>query len=148
MADIARPPTPDRQRQGEAVLAQTKSQSTTGPRPDSKGAQIYAAACANCHESGRSLPYGGVNLGLSTVISGPDPRNLANIVLAGIRPVAGEPSPIMPGFAASMNNGEIAALLNFLRSRFSKEPAWSDIEKTVEDARRRQTAMLKERDAP
>jgi mono/diheme cytochrome c family protein len=148
MADIAGPPTPDRQRQGEAVLAQTKSQSTAGPRPDSKGAAIYAAACAGCHESGRSPPYGGVNLGLSTAVSGSDPRNLANIVLAGVRPVEGERSPIMPGFAASMNDGEIVALLNFLRSRFSKEPAWSDVEKTVEDARRRQTAMLKERDAP
>jgi mono/diheme cytochrome c family protein len=137
MADIAGPPTPDRKRQGEAV-----------PQPDSKGAAIYAAACAGCHESGRSPPYGGVNLGLSTAVSGSDPRNLANIVLAGVRPVEGERSPIMPGFAASMNDGEIVALLNFLRSRFSKEPAWSDVEKTVEDARRRQTAMLKERGAP
>jgi mono/diheme cytochrome c family protein len=147
MADIAGPPTPDRQRQGEAALAQTKSQSPE-PQPDSKGRSIYAAACASCHESGRSLPYGGINLGLSTAVSGPDPRNVANIVLAGVRPVEGERSPIMPGFAASMNDGEIVALLNFLRSRFSKEPAWSDVEKTVEDARRRQTAMLKQRGAP
>jgi mono/diheme cytochrome c family protein len=143
MADITGPPTPDRQRQGAAALALAKSGVTASPQADSTGAAMYAAACANCHESGRSPPYGGVNLALSTAISGPDPRNLANIVLAGVRPVAGERSPIMPGFAASMDDGQMVALLNFLRSRFSKEPAWTGVEKTVEDARRMQTALLK-----
>ena len=49
------------------------------------GASIYAAACASCHASGRPLPYGGVNLALSTAIVSPDPRNLANIVLSGVQ---------------------------------------------------------------
>jgi mono/diheme cytochrome c family protein len=142
MADISGPPAPDRQRQGEAALTQAKSGPAATP-PDSKGAAIYAAACATCHESGRALPYGGVNLALSTAISGPDPRNLANIVLAGVRPVEGERSPIMPAFAASMNDEEIAALLNFLRSHFSKESAWTDVEKMVEDARRTQAAWVR-----
>jgi mono/diheme cytochrome c family protein len=142
MADISGPPTADRQRQGAAALAQARSGATTAPQAD-KGGAIYAAACASCHESGRSLPYGGVSLALSTAISGPDPRNLANIVLAGVRPVEGERSPIMPGFAASMNDQEIVALLNFLRSHFSKKPAWTDVEKTVEEARRTQTASMR-----
>jgi mono/diheme cytochrome c family protein len=148
MADISGTPTPDRQRQGEAALASAKSGPSTAPQVGSKGAAIYAAACASCHESGRSPPYGGVNLALSTAINGPDPRNLANIVLSGVRPVEGERSPIMPGFAASMNDEEIVALLNFLRSRFSRKPAWTGVEKTVEDARRTQTALLRERDKP
>jgi mono/diheme cytochrome c family protein len=143
MADISGTPTPDRERQGEAALARAKSGAMAAPTADSKGAAIYAAACTSCHESGRPLPYGGVNLGLSTAISSSDPRNLANIVLAGVRPVEGERGPIMPGFAASMNDEQVIALLNFLRSHFSKEPAWSDLEKTVEEARRTQTALLK-----
>jgi hypothetical protein len=48
----------------------------------------------------------------------------------------------MPGFASSMNDTQIAALLNYLRSRFSNQPAWSGVEKTVEDARRTQTVFL------
>ena len=44
---------------------------------------------------------------LSTALSSPDPRNAANIVLSGVRPVEGERSPIMPGFAASMNDDQI-----------------------------------------
>ncbi len=88
------------------------------------GAAIYAAACATCHESGRPLPYGGINLALSAPRSAvPIRATLANIVLSGVRPVEGERSPIMPGFAASMNDAQIAALLNYLRSRFSNQPA-------------------------
>ena len=93
-------------------------------------------------ESGRPAPYGGINLALSTAVSGPDPRNLANIVLAGVSPVAGERSPIMPGFAASMSDAQAVALLTYLRSRFSKQPAWTDLDNVVAEARRTQTASL------
>ena len=143
MAGVFGTPTPDRKRQGEAVLAQVRSPAVmqaSGANP--AGAAIYAAACATCHETDRSPPYGGVNLALSTAIAGPDPRNVANIVLSGVRPVEGERSPIMPGFAASMNDGQISALLNYLRARFSNQPGWTGVEKTVEDARRTQTVFL------
>jgi mono/diheme cytochrome c family protein len=142
MAGVFDTPTADRKRRGEAVLAQTKSPAAQASQVDAAGASIYAAACATCHEAGRPLPYGGVNLALSTAISSPDPRNAANIVLSGVRPVEGERSPIMPGFASSMNDGQISALLNYLRARFSNQPAWTGVEKTVEDARRTQTVFL------
>jgi mono/diheme cytochrome c family protein len=142
MAGVFGAPTPDRKRRGEEVLAQVKSASAPAAKTGAAGASIYAAACASCHETNRPLPYGGVNLALSTAISGPDARNAANIVLSGVRAVEGERSPIMPGFAASMNDGQIAALLNYLRSRFSNQPAWTGVEKTVEEARRTQTVFL------
>jgi mono/diheme cytochrome c family protein len=143
MAAVFGTPTPDRKRQGEAVLAQVKSPAVMqASKINPAGAAIYAAACATCHETDRSPPYGGVNLALSTAIAGPDPRNVANIVLSGVRPVEGERSPIMPGFAASMNDGQISALLNYLRARFSNQPGWTGVEKTVEDARRTQTVFL------
>jgi len=142
MADISGAVTPERKRQGEAALAQAKMPATQVLPQHATGASIYAAACASCHETGKPLPYGGVNLALSTAISSPDPRNLANIVLSGVRPVEGERSPIMPGFAASMNDEQAAALLNYLRSRFSNQPAWSGVEKTVQDARRTETVFL------
>src|ERR1700726_1108047 len=142
MAGVFGAPTPDRKRRAEAVLAQAKSLSVQASKTNAVGASIYAAACATCHETGRPLPYGGVNLGLSTAISSPDPRNAVNIVLSGVRPVEGERSPIMPGFAASMNDAQVAALLNYLRSRFSNQAPWAGVEKIVEDARRTQTALL------
>jgi mono/diheme cytochrome c family protein len=148
MAGVFGAPTPDRKRRGEAVLAHIKSPAVQASQTDAAGASIYAAACATCHETGRPLPYGGVNLGLSTAISSPDPRNAANIVLSGLRPVEGERSPIMPGFASSMNDGQISALLNYLRARFSNQPAWTGVEKTVEDARRTQTVFLQTSPGP
>jgi mono/diheme cytochrome c family protein len=104
---------------------------------DAFGASIFAAACAPCHDSGRPLPYGGVNLGLSTALSAPDPRNAANIILSGVRPVAGERSPIMPAFADSMTDDQISAVLKYLRSHFGNEPAWPNVEQAVRDARHR-----------
>jgi len=145
MADVFGPPSPDRKRQGEAAVAQAKSgvaNSGVAVAANTPGAAIYAAACAGCHENSRPAPYGGINLGLSTTISGPDPRNLANIVLSGVRPVEGERSPIMPGFAASMSDAQIASLLSYLRSRFSSAPAWNDVETIVAEARRTQTVYL------
>ena len=148
MAGVFGAPTPERKHRGEQVLAQVKSSPAPAPQGDAAGAAIYHAACATCHETGRPLPFGGVNLALSTAISSPDPRNAANIVLSGVRPVEGERSPIMPGFASSMSDAQMAALLNYLRARFSNQPAWTGVEKTVADARRTQTVFLRTSPAP
>lgn len=142
MADVFGPPPPDRKRRGDEVLAQVKSGAVPATQASATGAAIYTAACAPCHETARPLPYSGVNLALSTAFSASDARNAANIVLAGIRPVAGERGPIMPGFAASMDDVQMAALLDYLRARFSNRPAWADVEKAVADARRTQTVFL------
>jgi mono/diheme cytochrome c family protein len=148
MAGVFGAPTPDRKRRADEVLTQVKSPAPQASTTNAAGASIYAAACAGCHETSRPLPYGGVNLGLSTAISAPDARNAANIVLSGVRPVEGERSPIMPGFAASMDDGQITVLLNYLRARFSNQPAWTGVEKTIEDARRTQTVFLQTSPGP
>jgi mono/diheme cytochrome c family protein len=148
MASVFGSPASDRRRDAEAVLAEVKPMANRASETDTAGASIYAAACANCHESGRALPYGGINLALSTAISSPDPRNLANIVLSGVAPREGERSPIMPGFAGSMNDDQLAALLNYLRARFSTQPAWTGVDLVVADARRTQLAPLQTAAAP
>jgi mono/diheme cytochrome c family protein len=140
MADIPGAPGPDRKRPADNMAAQSSAADTT--QADPAGAAIYAAACASCHESHRPLPYGGVNLALSTAIAGPDPRNLINIVLSGVVAVEGERSPIMPGFAASMDDTQIVALLNYLRARFGKQPTWTGLDKTLRETRATQTVSL------
>jgi mono/diheme cytochrome c family protein len=148
MTSVFGPPAPDRLRQASDVRAQIKSPAAQPSQANMAGASIYTAACATCHDSDRPLPYGGVNLGLSTAISAPDPRNAVNIILSGIRPVAGERSPIMPGFASSMTDAQISALLNYLRVRFSNQPAWTGVEKAVRDARLTQTVFLQTSPGP
>ena len=141
MADKFGAPAPDRKRRLEEVLTQARSPSPPAAN-ETAGAAIYAAACGVCHETGRPPPYGGIDLRLSTGISNPDPRNVINTILSGLRPVEGERSPIMPGFAASLDDAQIAALLNFMRARFSNQPAWTGVEKIVADARRAQALFL------
>jgi mono/diheme cytochrome c family protein len=131
-----------------ATPADLKSSSDKSAPADNSGASIYQAACATCHEADRPLPYSGINLRLSTALSAPDPRNAANVILGGIRPVGGERSPIMPGFANSMTDEQIAALLTYLRGRFSAQPAWSNAEQTIRDARRAETVSLQNPSAP
>ena len=41
-----------------------------------------------------------------------------------------------------MNDGQIAALVGYLRARFSNQPAWTGVENTIADARRTQTVFL------
>ena len=148
MAGVFGGPAPDRNRRAEEVLLQVKSSRAPAMQSNPLGAAIYAAACATCHETNRPLPYGGVDLALSTAISGPDGRNAANTVLSGVRPVEGERSPIMPGFASSMSDAQISALLRYLRSRFSNQPPWTEVEKIVADARRTQTVFLQKSPGP
>src|SRR5882757_5935715 len=148
MASVFGAPSEQRKRRGEEVLAQASS----GPAQPANGgttsgAQIYAAACATCHATDRAPPFGGINLALSTALTSPDARNAANIVLSGIRPTQGERSPIMPGFADSMTNSQIAAVLDYLRARFGNQPPWTNTADIVRDARRTQTVLL-QRDQP
>jgi mono/diheme cytochrome c family protein len=155
MAAISGAPTPDRQQRGNVAMARLHS-GTAGEADHAgqaqvahpAGAAIYQAACAGCHDAGRPVPYGGVNLHLSTGVSASDARNVTNTVLIGLRPVPGERSPIMPGFTASMDDGQIVALLQYLRARFSDQPAWTDLDKLVRDARASQLTYVQTNAGP
>jgi mono/diheme cytochrome c family protein len=81
------------------------------------------------------VPYGGINLALSTAINGENPRNLLNVLLAGLPAADGVRAPIMPGFGAILTDAQIAALTSYLRSRFSTKPAWSDLPAQLREAR-------------
>jgi mono/diheme cytochrome c family protein len=141
MANIFGVTTPERRRRADEARAQANSGIAASQTSD-LGASIYAATCAGCHETDRALPYGGINLALSTALSSPDARNAANIILSGVRPSEEERGPIMPGFAASMSDDQVAALLTYLRARFGKQPPWTGIATTIADARRSQTVSL------
>jgi mono/diheme cytochrome c family protein len=123
---------------GKAMTASNAdSQADTLRIDDTKGegAVIFAGACAGCHEGPRAMPYGGIDLALSSGISGPSADNLINIVLYGLPAAEAAHAPIMPGFANAMNDAQLAALVRYLRGHFSDRGPWSDIEKSVREAR-------------
>jgi mono/diheme cytochrome c family protein len=152
VASVMGEPLPERRRQGDA-LEEAGLPSGTGSKPQSAGSQtvprtvtadagaaIYAGACASCHESGRPVPYGGIDLSLSTTINGETPRNLVNVVLWGLPAADGVRAPIMPGFAATLTDGQVVALATYLHSRFGKRPGWSGILADLRQARQGELA--------
>ncbi len=139
VASVMREPTPEKRQRAEALLAaetahppgvqvQSAGSQTAPvlPADAQRGAAIYAAACSSCHDAGRPLPYGGLRLDHSTAMYGPTPANPINVILNGLPAPEGERGPIMPGFAGSLDDGQIVDLLAYLRSTFSDRPPWED----------------------
>jgi len=56
-----------------------------GALSSDQGAIIYLGACAGCHEGPRAMPFGGIDLALSSGVAGPTPTNLFNVVLTACR---------------------------------------------------------------
>jgi hypothetical protein len=82
------------------------------------------------------LPLGGIKLTLSTALHAPSPTNPINVTLYGLPAPEGERGPIMPGFAGVLNDRQVAALMNYMRTTFTDKPAWSDVENVVARVRR------------
>ncbi|HEY2782323.1 MAG TPA: cytochrome c [Steroidobacteraceae bacterium] len=105
-------------------------------RRSGSGGEIYEASCSSCHDGSRALPFGGVDLSLSTALNAPSPRNLINVTLVGLAPPDGHAGPIMPGFGGAISDDQLAALLAHLRARYSDKGPWSDLSGEILAARR------------
>jgi len=101
------------------------------------GADIYAAACASCHDGSRPLPLGGVPLALSSATTDESATNLVNVVLAGLQPLEGTPGAVMPSFATALTDSQLESLATFIRRRFAAKPPWPDVAARAREARGR-----------
>jgi mono/diheme cytochrome c family protein len=131
MASVAGAPSAERRRNANAVRTQTRP----GAEAGAPGAAIYAAACASCHDGSRPPPYGGIDLALSTGPSGPNARNVINVILWGLPALDEQRRPIMPGFAGTLNDRQLADLVAYIRARFSDKPPWTEVDKHIREAR-------------
>jgi len=95
-------------------------------------ATIYTGACATCHEPGGPLQFAApVSLAKATSIAQPDPRNLIQVILGGFMTPDAAAAPLMPGFGHILTDKQVAELAGYLRTRFSGQPAWPDVEGQV-----------------
>ena len=124
-----------------APPASAGSQIAVTAAADDPGAALYAGACASCHASGRPVPYGGLQLGLSSALHAPDPSNVVTVTLHGLAAPPGQPGAIMPGFAGALDDAQLTALLAYLRGTIAHEAPWPDLAATVTAARARPTAL-------
>jgi mono/diheme cytochrome c family protein len=115
-------------------------QHSSGSHADGRtadGAAIYAGACAPCHEpTGQRFSARGIPLASSQLVTSPEARNLAHVILEGIAPPQASPAAMMPGFADTLSDAQVVALMTYLRSSFSDRPIWKDVEDTVRQVRR------------
>jgi mono/diheme cytochrome c family protein len=105
------------------------------------GAQLYAGACAACHEPGAPMMREGrPPLPLGTPLHEDDPRDTIAIVLQGLQPPVGAAGPYMPEFGTSFTDPQVAEIAAYLRARFSTRPAWSKLPGAVAKARKETAA--------
>ena len=95
-------------------------------------AHLYITACASCHYSGAAMPLAvRPDLSLNSALSLDEPTNFVKVVLSGISLKDGMPGVMMPGFAHSFSDAEIARLAAYLRATRTELPAWTDLETKV-----------------
>lgn len=107
-----------------------------------RGRDLYRAACLQCHDGSRPMPFGGLPLTLSLGLHGESPRNLINVVLHGLGPGQGETSPVMPGYAGALDEDQVVDLVTWLRANLTDEGPWPDFRKLVREARAMDRSML------
>ena len=135
---IVGPPTAGRgERLGRAGVSGDQSTGSHADGRTADGATIYAGACASCHEAtGQRFSARGIHLASSKLVTSPDARNLAHVILEGIAPPQSSPAAMMPGFANTLSDAQVVALMTYLRSSFSDRPIWNDVAGTVRRVRR------------
>ncbi len=125
---------PDREKRVAAQVAAAHA-----PPPglqQMEGASIFAGACAACHGAGAPMMLNGrPSLALGSSVTAATPRNATQTILYGLQPGPSERGPWMPGFAATLNDKQVAAVLAYLRARFTDRPAWDGLEGSVQRIR-------------
>jgi nicotinate dehydrogenase subunit B len=103
------------------------------------GARLYEGACAVCHAVGGAPLFGSrPSLALNSNLHSALPDNLIQVILHGIAAPVSSDLGYMPAFKDSMNDGQLAELVTFLRRQFAPEkPAWTGVRAAVAQARER-----------
>ncbi|MDO6414219.1 cytochrome c [Sphingomonas sp. BIUV-7] len=102
-----------------------------------QGATLFAGACAGCHSTGAPmLGQGRPGLALVSNLRDDIPTSAIQAVLAGIDPPVARRGPMMPAFATSFTDQQIADVLNYSRARFTGRPAWTGLAKKVSQGRK------------
>jgi mono/diheme cytochrome c family protein len=107
-----------------------------------RGATIYATACSSCHDAGRPPPFGGIDFRQSTAVHADNPQNIINLTLYGLPAAEARTFGMMPGFAGTLSEEDMTALLNYLRSTYAPDkPAWTNTQQFVADTMSGKTAV-------
>lgn len=100
-------------------------------------ANLYAAACLSCHYNSGTVPLPArPELALTSALTLPEPTNFIQAVLKGVGSTEGAPGLVMPAYAQSFSDTDVARLAAYLRRTRTKLPPWTNLEKKVAAARK------------
>lgn len=102
------------------------------------GERIFQGACAACHETRDAAPLFGArpSLALNTSLHSDRPDNLIQVILHGIAEPAGAGLGYMPAFGGSLNDAQVAELVEYMRARFAPQrPGWDGVARRVGELR-------------
>lgn len=98
---------------------------------------LYASACLSCHYNAGPVPLPArPELSLNSALTLPEPTNFIQAVLKGVGDTEGAPGMVMPEYASSLSDEEIAHLAAYLRRTRTKSAPWTDLENKVAVIRR------------
>jgi mono/diheme cytochrome c family protein len=128
----------------EAATQQALATSDLGSvQENDPDADLYASACMSCHYNRAPTPLAGrPELALNSSLSLSEPTNFIQVVLNGASNTEtannseGAAGLVMPAYASSLTDAEIARLAAYLRRTRTKLPPWNDLEKKVAAIRR------------
>jgi mono/diheme cytochrome c family protein len=139
IASLQGPVSPERRQRADELLACAIRPEVLPVDEETSdvAATIFAGACASCHAGGPSMaPPRGIDLALSSALKIADPSNAIFIILDGVHPPEGQRGPLMPRFDSAFTDGQMAALLGYLRARYGDQPAWDNLGARIREVRR------------
>jgi mono/diheme cytochrome c family protein len=93
-----------------------------GGTSDSRGKIVFEGACVGCHGwTGTSSISPFATLTGAWAVNDPDATNVAQIVISGTRRRTPKDAVSMPGFGNAYSDAEIAAVANYVTSRFGSK---------------------------
>ncbi len=118
---------------GAAAVATAPAATLSSQIRHVNGERIYQNACAACHEAGSGPALFGAKplLGLNTNLHAATPDNLIQVILHGIQAPANDELGYMPGFKDSLDDPQIADLIDYLRERFAPEEKHWPVDMTM-----------------
>jgi mono/diheme cytochrome c family protein len=117
----------------EATISEATATSSLGSgQENDPDADLYASACISCHYNAGPVPLPArPELLLNSALTLPEPTNFIQAVLKGIGDTQGAPGLVMPEYASSLGDAEIARLAAYLRRTRTKYPPWTGLESKV-----------------
>lgn len=120
----------------QSESAAARLQENQVPNASAETVALYNGACAQCHREATDVgPSKALPLSLSSSLQQAVPTNTVRVVLNGIQAYRVAGGPYMPGFDGMLSDQQIAAVVDYVRARYTTQPPWARVQDEITKAR-------------